>query len=75
MKHILIIETVDSFPMEDEQKVEFQQEVVRICEVVATFHVGECFVQSRFFEKSAIDAVLEMLGMSRGTVAGTKGLE
>jgi hypothetical protein len=72
MKHVIVIETVGILPTDDEQRQEFQDEVVRACEAFTYMHVGVCFVLSRFFQESAIDAVLEMFGTSRKEIAAAE---
>ena len=69
MKHVIVIETVDSTTaaptMDSEDRLKFQDEVIRACEAFTTLHAGECFIQSSFFQRSAIDAVLALYGTDR----------
>ena len=60
MKHIIIIETSDCLPVEEEDKQKFQQMCYETVECIAEHFHGECFVRSAFYEKSAIAATHEM---------------
>ena len=61
MKHIIIIETSDDKMIQNEPEgAEFQEQCVKMLEYVCDHFVGESFIQSSFYQESAVDAVAEM---------------
>lgn len=62
MRHVIVIETPDR----DETNLaadimqEFQKTLINLTEIIAEHFEGTCFVQSRFYVESAVEAVQEM---------------
>ena len=59
MKHVIVIETVDR-PERIPDAERFTQALVGMVEELVPVFEGECFVQSRFYVESAVDAIHEM---------------
>lgn len=61
MKHLIVIETADGrVPAPEEGELDFQTHIIKTIEALVEHYCGECFIQSRFYEKSALAACHEM---------------
>jgi len=63
MKHVIVIETADNASIEPELAKEFQQLVISCVECITEHFHGECFIQSRFYQESAVKAVKDMFNL------------
>lgn len=61
MKHVIIIETIDGL----KGGFYFEKEVEQALESIIEAHFGAHVVWTKFYQESAIDAILERYGMNR----------